>query len=129
MSTQLRTPMKTALGLGSAKQGLHHFMVQRITAVALLLLLVPWLLWLVLKLVTLDFAAAHALLAQPWNASLLLVLVIAVFWHAQLGLQVVIEDYVHGKGSNLVLQLAVKLFCFLGAAAGVLAVLKIALGR
>ncbi|MBX3688117.1 succinate dehydrogenase, hydrophobic membrane anchor protein [Dokdonella sp.] len=128
MSTQLRTPMKTALGLGSAKQGLHHFMVQRITAVALLLL-VPWLLWLVLKLVTLDFAAAHALLAQPWNASLLLVLVIAVFWHAQLGLQVVIEDYVHGKGSNLVLQLAVKLFCFLGAAAGVLAVLKIALGR
>ena len=128
MSTQLRTPMKTALGLGSAKQGLHHFMVQRSTAVALLLL-VPWLRWLVLKLVTLDFAAAHALLAQPWNASLLLVLVIAVFWHAQLGLQVVIEDYVHGKGSNLVLQLAVKLFCFLGAAAGVLAVLKIALGR
>ncbi|MBZ0222503.1 MAG: succinate dehydrogenase, hydrophobic membrane anchor protein [Dokdonella sp.] len=128
MSTPLRTPLKTALGLGSAKQGLHHFMVQRITAVALLLL-VPWLIWLVLTLITLDFAAAHALLAQPWNASLLLVLVIAVFWHAQLGLQVVIEDYVHGKGSNLVLQLAVKLLCFLGAAAGVLAVLKIALGR
>lgn len=127
MST-LRTPMKTALGLGSAKQGLHHFMVQRITAVGLLLL-VPWLVWVALSLLQLDYAQARAFIAQPWNATLMLVFVVTAFWHAQLGLQVVIEDYVHTRGTNLVLQLAIKLLCFLGAAAGVLAILRIALGR
>ncbi len=128
MSTQLRTPLKTALGLGSAKQGLHHFLVQRVTAVALLLL-VPWFLWTVLRLLQLDYAAAHALVAEPCTAILLLCFVVAVFWHAQLGLQVVIEDYVHTHGRQILLQIVVKLLCFLGAAACVFAILKIALGR
>ena len=128
MNDKFRTPLKTAIGLGSAKQGLHHFVVQRITAVALLLL-VPWFVWTVLRLLHLDAAGAHALVAQPCNAVLLLALVVAVFWHAQLGLQVVIEDYVHTRGTLFVLQLAVKFLCFLGAAASVLAILKIALGR
>jgi len=128
MNAPFRTPLKDATGLGSARQGLHHFTVQRITAVALLLL-VPWFVWIVLRLLHLDYAGAHALVAQPCNAILLLAFVVAVFWHAQLGLQVVIEDYVHARGTLLVLQLAVKFLCFLGAAASVLAILKIALGR
>jgi succinate dehydrogenase / fumarate reductase membrane anchor subunit len=127
MST-LRTPLKKAIGLGSAKHGVHHFIVQRITAVALMLLGL-WFIWLVLKLLHLDYAGAHALVAQPLNAVLMLAFVVAVFWHAQLGLQVVIEDYVHTHGLQLLLQIAVKFLCFLGAAASVLAVIRIALGH
>lgn len=126
--SDLRTPLKNALGLGSAKQGAHHFLVQRTTAVALALL-VPWVVWLVLEVLHLDYAGAHALVAQPLNAVLLLAFVVAVFWHAQLGLQVVIEDYVHAKGTQVVLQILVKFLCFLGAAASALAVIRIALGR
>ncbi|WP_300618660.1 succinate dehydrogenase, hydrophobic membrane anchor protein [Dokdonella sp.] len=126
--SDLRTPLKNALGLGSAKQGAHHFLVQRTTAVALALL-VPWVVWLVLEALHLDYAGAHALVAQPLNAVLLLAFVVAVFWHAQLGLQVVIEDYVHTKGTQVVLQILVKFLCFLGAAASALAVIRIALGR
>jgi len=126
--SSLRTPLKNALGLGSARQGSHHFIIQRVTAVALVLLGV-WFVWTVLSLLHLDYAGAHALVAQPCNAVLLLAFVVTVFWHAQLGLQVVIEDYVHARGSQLALQLTVKFLCFLGAAASVLAILKIALGR
>jgi succinate dehydrogenase / fumarate reductase membrane anchor subunit len=126
--SSLRTPLKNALGLGSARQGAHHFIIQRVTAVALVLL-GGWFVWTVLSLLHLDYAGARALVAQPCNAVLLLAFVVTVFWHAQLGLQVVIEDYVHARGSQLALQLAVKFLCFLGAAASVLAILKIALGR
>jgi succinate dehydrogenase / fumarate reductase membrane anchor subunit len=128
MSAQLRTPIKIARGLGSARTGAHHFMVQRITAVALIGLGL-WFVWIVLSMLHMDYAAAHALLAQPFNAVLMIAFVVAAFWHAQLGLQVVIEDYVHNRGLELTLQIAVKFLCFLGAAASVLAVIRIALGR
>ncbi|NCT68443.1 MAG: succinate dehydrogenase, hydrophobic membrane anchor protein [Rhodanobacteraceae bacterium] len=124
--SQLRTPLKKALGLGSAKHGVQHFITQRVTAVALLLL-AGWFLWTVLSVLHLDYAGARALVAQPLNAVLMLAFVVAVFWHAQLGLQVVIEDYVHTHGLQIVLQIAVKFLCFLGAAASVLAVIRIAL--
>ncbi|MEO6690554.1 MAG: succinate dehydrogenase, hydrophobic membrane anchor protein [Dokdonella sp.] len=124
----LRTPIKNAVGLGSARHGVHHFIVQRMTAVALALLGV-WFIWLVLKLLHLDYAAAHALIAQPLNAVLMLAFVVAVFWHAQLGLQVVVEDYVTSPGLALVIQIAIKFLCFLGAAASVLAVIRITLGH
>jgi succinate dehydrogenase / fumarate reductase membrane anchor subunit len=128
MNARLRSPLKNALGLGSARAGSHHFVVQRLTAAALVLLGL-WFVWIVLELLHLDYAGARALVAQPCNAVLLLAFVTAVFWHAQLGLQVVIEDYVHTRGSQLLLQVAVKFLCFIGAAASVLAILKIALGR
>jgi succinate dehydrogenase / fumarate reductase membrane anchor subunit len=127
MSAELRTPLKIAVGLGSAKSGVHHFMVQRVTAVALAGL-VLWVVWIVLEMLHLDYAAARALIARPWNAVLTIAFVVASFWHAQLGLQVVIEDYVHAKGLELLMQIAVKFLCFLGAAASVLAVVRIALG-
>ena len=128
MNRSFRTPLKNAVGLGSARRGVHHFLVQRGTAIALVPL-VLWLAWLVLKLPSLDYATAHVLVAQPWNAVLMLAFVVAVFWHAQLGLQVVIEDYVHTAGWQLTLQVAVRFLCFIGAAAGVLAVIRIALGH
>ena len=127
MSRQLRTPMKIARGLGSASSGAHHFMVQRITAVALAGLGL-WVVWIALEMLHMDHAAAHALIAKPTNAVLMISFAIASFWHAQLGLQVIIEDYVHSLALELALQIAVKFACFLGAAASVLAVVRIALG-
>ena len=127
MSAHLQTPLKRARGLGSAKSGSAHFIAQRITAAALALLGL-WFLWLSLRLLHADFAAAHALVAQPLNAVLLVAFVIALFWHAQLGLQVVIEDYVHTPWLEVVLQLLVKFLALLGALACALAVVRIALG-
>ena len=128
MSKQLRTPLKNALGLGSAKHGVHHFVVQRVTALALALLGF-WFVWLVLALMHADYAAAHALIAQPLNAVLMVAFLLAMFWHAQLGLQVVVEDYVTTPGLALATQIAIKFLCFIGAAASVLAVIRITLGH
>lgn len=124
----LRDPLKVARGLGSAKYATGHFITQRITAVALIFL-GAWFVWLVLDLLHADYATAHATLAAPYNAILAITFVIAVFWHAQLGVQVILEDYVHRTATKLVSQLLVRFVCFIGAVAGVLAVLRIALGN
>lgn len=125
---QYRTPLKIARGLGSAKEGLHHWVIQRTTAVALIFLGL-WFLYFVVSLVGSDHVAAMDAVAKPWNAVLLIAFVIASFWHAQLGMQVVLEDYVHSPGLATVSQLAVRFACALGALAGVFAVVLIALGR
>jgi succinate dehydrogenase / fumarate reductase membrane anchor subunit len=124
----LRDPLAVARGLGSARNGTGHWWLLRLTSISLLFL-TPWFLLLLHGLVGADRYTVQLVLSRPLNASLMLAWVLSVFWHAQLGLQVVIEDYVHARGSQLALQLAVKFLCFLGAAASVLAILKIALGR
>jgi succinate dehydrogenase / fumarate reductase membrane anchor subunit len=126
-AADLQTPLKRVRGLGSAKSGTHHFIIQRITAVALIPL-VLWIIWLALALMHADYAHARALVHQPVNALLLIAFVIAAFWHAQLGLQVVVEDYVHTRWLEVAAQLAIKFLCVLGALASVLAVVRIALG-
>jgi succinate dehydrogenase / fumarate reductase membrane anchor subunit len=121
----LKTPLGTARGLGSAKNGTHHWIMQRITAVAL----VPLTLWFVFSAVALagsGYGDATAWLADPINAVLMLLLVIATFHHLQLGLQVVIEDYVHGEGVKIASLLAVKLAAFALGTAAAFAVLKVA---
>ena len=127
MSADLQTPLKRARGLGSAKAGVHHWIVQRVTAVALIPLSL-YLVWLVLAALHAEYAQARALVHEPLNAVLLIAFVIASFWHAQLGMQVVIEDYVHTQWAEVTAQLAVKFFCVLGAVACVLAIVRIALG-
>ncbi|MDR3386241.1 MAG: succinate dehydrogenase, hydrophobic membrane anchor protein [Rudaea sp.] len=126
-AADLQTPLKRVRGLGSAKSGTHHFIVQRVTAIALIPL-VLWAIWLALAIVHADYPHARALVHQPLNAVLLVAFTIAAFWHAQLGLQVVIEDYVHARWLEVVSQLAIRFVCVLGALAGVLAVVRIALG-
>jgi len=126
-TTDLQTPLKRARGLGSAKDGTHHFIVQRITALALVPLTI-WVIFLALALVRADYAHAHAIVHQPFAAIWLTAFVLATFWHAQLGLQVVIEDYVHSRWLEVTAQLAVKFFCAAGALASVLAIVRIALG-
>ncbi len=121
-----QTPLKRAIGLGSAKSGVHHFIVQRVTAVALIPL-VLWTIWLALALVHADYAHARAIVRHPFTAVWLIAFVVAVFWHAQLGLQVVIEDYVHTKWLEITSQLAVKFFCFIAALVAIVAIGRIAL--
>ena len=123
-----RTPLKNASGLGSAKEGVSHFMVQRLTAIALIFLSC-WFLYFVLGLIGADYVNATAAVAKPWNAVLMVAFLVSTFWHAQLGMQVVIEDYVHSHGLALTAQIAVRFVCILGALASVFAVVRIALGN
>jgi succinate dehydrogenase / fumarate reductase, membrane anchor subunit len=130
MSTKakdLRNPLKRARGLGSAQFGVGHWWTQRVTAAALIVLGV-WLVVLVLGLMHSDYATARASIAKPWNAVLLIAFLISAFWHAVLGLQVVIEDYVHTRWKEIVLLVAIKFLAVLSVLAGTLAVLRIALG-
>ena len=122
-----RTPLSHARGLGSAKSGAHHWWMQRLTAVAL----VPLTLWFILSVIQLtgaDFQTAVVWLSSPTNAVLMLLLIAATFHHMQLGLQVVIEDYIQGEGVKIIGIILVKLFSVLLAAAAAFAVLKIAFG-
>lgn len=119
----LRDPLAIARGLGSAKNGTQHWWVQRLTAMALLLLS-PWFAWLMLGLIGADQFTVRMTLAQPVTASLLLAFVLSLFWHAQLGLQVVIEDYVHGW-PEIALQVLVKFAYAFGALASALAIGRI----
>ncbi|MBB5357710.1 succinate dehydrogenase / fumarate reductase membrane anchor subunit [Rhodanobacter sp. ANJX3] len=122
----LRNPLKVARGLGSSQSGVGHWWTQRVTAAALVVLLI-WFVITVLGLLHADYATALATVAKPWNALLLIVLLVTMFWHAVLGLQVVIEDYVHTRWKEVLSLVLIKFLAVLGALASVLAVLRIAL--
>ena len=124
--TDLRTPLSRARGLGSGKTGTSHFWHQRVTAVALMLL-VPWLVWMLAGMAGGDVESVRATIARPWNAILLAAFSVAMFWHAKLGMQVVIEDYVHTRGVEITLHLLNMFLCTLGAIASVYAIARIAL--
>jgi len=119
-----RSPLGRARGLGSAREGAGHWWAQRLTAVAL----VPLCLWFVVGLVRL-IGAEHALVADwigsPLTSGLLVVLIVAVFHHAQLGLQVVIEDYVHHEGLKIAGIVIVKFAAILLGLWAVFSVLSI----
>lgn len=123
----MRNPLARARGHGSAKDGVQHWLAQRASAV-LLLFLVGWLLYAAVKLAGADYATVRAFLAQPFNAALMVLLLLSLLYHAVLGLQVVIEDYVHHPATALVLQYLARAGAWLGMALGVIHVLKITLG-
>jgi len=123
----LRSPLGRVLGLGAAKEGVHHWWVQRLTAVAL----VPLSIWFVVSLLalpSLDHATVIAWMSQSWTALLLIVFVLVVTRHSQLGVRVVVEDYVHGAGAKTLTLVVVGFAHVLIGAAGVFAVLKVACG-
>lgn len=124
---RLRTPLKEVRRLGSAKEGADHFWHQRMTAVANLLL-VPFLVWLVVTHVGADHAAVKAAIAKPWIALPLLLLVVSGAIHMRLGMQVIIEDYIHGEALKITLLLANTFFAIFVAAAAALAILKLNFG-
>ena len=120
----LRSDLGHVRGLGSAKDGTSHWWAQRITAVALLPLSI-WLVFSLISLVGVDRDGFKVWLDSPGSFVLMILFLIALFYHMQLGLQVVIEDYVHSKGSLLFLIIFNKLFCWTVGLAGVFAILKI----
>ena len=123
----MRTPLGRARGLGSAKTGLDHWWAQRLTALAL----VPLAIWFVVALVGqvgADYATAREWIGRPVNAGLFILLIVATFHHAQLGLQVVIEDYIHNEGLKLTALVLIKGLAVVLGLAGVLAVLSITFG-
>jgi len=123
----LRSPLATVLGAGSAKQGVHHWWMQRLTSVGL----VPLSIWFVVSLLSLpsfDHATVVAWMGQGWTALLLILFVLVAAWHSQLGVRVVVEDYVHGAGARTVTLVGALFAHTLIAAAGVFAVLKVAFG-
>jgi succinate dehydrogenase / fumarate reductase membrane anchor subunit len=119
----LRNPLARAKGLGSAKDGTTHWWNQRLTAIALALL-TPWFVVFAVGLLGADQAAVRAAIAQPVTATLLAAFVLSLFWHARLGLQVVVEDYLHGT-AEVVLQVAIKFAYALAAIASLLAIGRI----
>ncbi len=125
-----RTPLGRVLGLGSAKDGTGHWWAQRVSSVAL----GPLMLWLVYSLVQMaraggaDYLAVVDWVSAPFNTVALLLLIPTLLYHSHLGVQVVIEDYIHADGVKVVALLAQKFIHAAFAAAGILAVLRLSLG-
>lgn len=123
----LASPLSRVRGLGSAKSGTHHWWHQRLTAMALLPLGL-WFIYSILGVDIADHAAVSQWLRQPPTVVLMILLLVSLFHHAQLGIQVVIEDYVDPEWQKIACIVLVKfLFAFVGLAA-IVAVLLVALG-
>ena len=122
----LRTPLSRARGLGSAKDGVSRFISERVTAIAL----VPLSLWAVyaaLLVSTAGYEGAVALLHSPVNAVLAILLIAVSCAHMKMGMQVIVEDYIHKSGTKIVLLLLSAAVCWLAGALGVFSILKVAL--
>ena len=124
--SDLRTPLSRVKGLGSAKDGTHHFWHQRLTA----LLQIPLVLWLAFSLASMpvEHATLVSWIQQPLVTVVLSILIASVFYHAKMGLQVIIEDYVSNHAQRLMALLLSNTLCLLFGAAGVISVLRIAFG-
>lgn len=123
----MRTPLKNVRHLGSAKEGADHFWKQRVTGVANLFLGI-FLIALIVKLAGADHAAVKATIANPLYGLPLMLLALSAAIHMRLGMQVIIEDYIHGEGLKLVLLMLNTFFAIAVGAASIFAVLKLSFG-
>ena len=122
----MASPLKNAKGLGSAKHGLSHWITQRVTAIAL----VPLTIWFVSILAMMkdsSYQSSLNLVSNPFNATILILLILSMFWHAQLGLQVVFEDYISNKNIRMFCIITMKFFMTVIGLLSALSVLRIAL--
>ncbi len=119
-----RTPLKIVHGLGSAREGANHWWMQRVTAMALAPLSV-WFLWFAIANKGGDYAALSSAVGQPLNAVLLLAFIWALFHHAYLGLQVVIEDYVHPRALEITLMVLIRFGAILAVLSSSIAILRL----
>jgi succinate dehydrogenase / fumarate reductase membrane anchor subunit len=122
-----RTPLARVRGLGSARAGAEHFWRQRLTAVANIFL-ASFLIWLVVTLAGADYATVKGTLAKPQIAIPLLLLVVSGLVHMRLGMQVIIEDYVHSEGHKIAALMLSSFFAFAVGLVCVFAVLKLSFG-
>ena len=118
------TELGRVRGLGSAKEGAHHWWNQRVTAAGNLVLML-WFIVAIARLPAYDYATVHAWMASAWVAIPMLLLIVSVFWHFRLGLQVLIEDYCHGE-SRIVTLLLLNFFVIATATIAIFSILKIA---
>jgi succinate dehydrogenase / fumarate reductase, membrane anchor subunit len=125
--SNLRTPLKNARNHGSAKEGAGHFWKQRVTAVSNLILSI-FLVWLIVKLAGADHATVKAALAHPLVALPLLLLILSGMIHMRLGMQTIIEDYLHSEGTKVAALMLNTFFAFAVGAMAVYAVLKMGFG-
>ena len=123
----MRTPLKTARSLGSAKEGADHFWKQRVTAVANVVLGL-FLVWLIASLAGADYAAVKKSLGHPFVAIALLALIVSGTVHMRIGMQTIIEDYVHGEGYKVALLMFNTFFSGAVALISVFAILKLSFG-
>jgi succinate dehydrogenase / fumarate reductase membrane anchor subunit len=123
----LRSPLGRVLGLGAAHDGVHHWWVQRLTAVALIPLGI-WFLISLLRLPASDYESVVAWIAGGWTSFLLILFLLVATWHSSLGMSVVIEDYVHTKSRKAFLLIFSRFAHALAGAAAIFAVLKVAFG-
>lgn len=123
----LRSPLGRVRGMGSAKLGTHHWFMQRVTSIALLPLTIWFVLSLALNVAGAGYEDAAMWVGRPWNAVLLLALIVATFHHTAAGFQVIIEDYANSEMAKLLGILTIKAICWLLAAAASLAVLRLAI--
>lgn len=123
----MRTPLGKVLGLGSAKEGTGHFWTQRMTAVALVPL-VLYFIGLVISLNGADYAQVKAALSHPVTAIIMALFIVTGAYHMRLGMQIVIEDYIHSEGMKVVLVMLNTFFSFVIGFAGVFAILKLSFG-
>ena len=123
----LRNPLATARGLGSAKDGTGTFIAERLSALALIPLTI-WFLWSALGHFGGGYADTRSFLAQPMNASFAAAFVLLLYYHGALGLQVVIEDYLHLRWLEMTTLIAVRFLFSFAALVSVLAIIRITLG-
>jgi succinate dehydrogenase / fumarate reductase, membrane anchor subunit len=125
MTRQMRSPLGRVLGLGSAKEGVQHWWMQRVTAIALVPLAI-WFIIAALGMIGADRAAMVVWMHNPMSPVFAILLIVAVVYHLALGLQVVIEDYIHGETWKLGLIIVMRLWCIVLVGRGILAVLTLA---
>lgn len=123
----MRTPLSKVRGLGSAKEGADHFWQQRLTAVANIFLTL-FMVFAVISLLDADYASVQAFIASPLVSLLIILLVVSTVFHMRLGMQVVIEDYIHAEGSKIVLLMLNTFFAIFIGLACIFAVFKISFG-
>ena len=127
MNSDLRTPLARARGLGSARAGVHHWWAQRLTAIAL----IPLVVWFAISLVMMsgaDYGSVRAWIGSPLVMMLLVLTISVGLHHGQLGMQVVIEDYVGSDGWKLALIVAVRFIAIFFGLAAIVAILRIGFG-
>jgi succinate dehydrogenase / fumarate reductase, membrane anchor subunit len=125
MTRQMRSPLGRVLGLGSAKEGVQHWWMQRVTAIALVPLAI-WFIIAALGMIGADRPAMVVWMHNPMSPVFAILLIVAVVYHLALGLQVVIEDYIHGEAWKLGLIIVMRLWCIVLVGRGALAVLTLA---
>ncbi|MBY0319929.1 MAG: succinate dehydrogenase, hydrophobic membrane anchor protein [Reyranella sp.] len=127
MDSDRRTHLSRARGLGSAKEGVHHFWAQRVTAVAL----IPLVVWFAISLIMMsgaDYGVVRAWIGSPVVMVLLVLTIVIGLHHGQLGMQVVVEDYVHNEGMKLALIVLMRFIAVFFGLAAIVAILRIGFG-